>query len=209
MSRAQLEVSRRLWRARELYRLRKYHFYRNKSKRPDRTKLAAKWLIAYKEARVERQHRDRQLKVESTSKRGVDRIAGYEGFVPHAYKPVPGERYWTIGYGHYGPDVKHDDVITRKQATELLKRDLKTYEGYVKQYVKVPLSQNEFDALVSLVYNIGGGNFMGSSVLRELNKGKRATAADHFLDWNKGDSPPRVLPGLDRRRKEERALFLK
>lgn len=210
MTRPQLVVSRRLWRTRELYRLRKYRFYRDKSKRPDKERAALldKWYDSYVEAKKERQHRDRQLKVTGTSSKGVKRIAGYEGFVDHAYKPVPGERFWTKGYGHYGPDVKPGDRISRAAALRLLKRDLRTYEGAVRSAVKVKVSQQEFDALVSLCYNIGTGAFASSSVVRELNRGNRKAAANHFLDWNKGDNPPRVLVGLDNRRKEERALFL-
>lgn len=145
------------------------------------------------------------------SDKGVDLIKSYEGFFPEPYNDPVG--YATIGYGHLigyrnvtSADKKKWGKLTKAEATELLKGDLKEYENYVKQYVKVPLTQNMFDALVSFVYNVGPGGISGSTLGRELNKGHYNTAANELLKWDKAGG--RALPGLTRRRKEERELFL-
>jgi lysozyme len=85
------------------------------------------------------------------------------------------------------------------------------FEGYVNRAVKVKLTQNQFDALVSLVYNIGPPNFNGSTLLRKLNAGDYAGAADQFLVWNKGRVGRKlvVISGLVNRRNAERQLFLR
>lgn len=140
------------------------------------------------------------------SQNGVNLIKRYEGLRLKAYKPVKTEKYWTIGYGHYGADVKEGMEITEKHAEELLRQDLKKFEGYVNSYVKVELTQNMYDSLVSFTYNCGAGSLKSSTLLKLLNKGDYKGAAGQFEKWTKGGG--KVLPGLVKRRKEEKELFL-
>ncbi len=115
----------------------------------------------------------------------------------------------TIGFGHTA-SVKASDVgvkkITEAQAEKLLQDDLKRFEADVTRLVKVPINENQFGALVSLVYNIGTGAFAGSTLLKLLNTGRISEAAEQFGRWNKGGG--RVLAGLTARRAAERLLFL-
>lgn len=137
-----------------------------------------------------------------TSQNGIDLIKRFEGCRLTAYKPVAAEQYYTIGYGHYGPDVKKGQTITQAQAEALLKTDLTRYEGYVKQYAKFSMNQNQFDALVSFCYNCGAGS------LQTLVKNRPpATVAEKMLLYNKGAGGV-VLSGLTKRRQAERELFL-
>jgi len=110
-----------------------------------------------------------------------------------------------IGYGHL---MKQGEAahISEAKADALLKADLGDCEAAVRRGLTVPVSSNEFSALVSLCYNIGTGNLAASSALKALNKGDRAAAADAFLFWNKAGGV--ALDRLTARRKEERALFL-
>ncbi|HEY9643548.1 MAG TPA: lysozyme, partial [Coleofasciculaceae cyanobacterium] len=96
--------------------------------------------------------------------------------------------------------------ITEAQAEEFLKRDLAKFENAVTNLVEVKLNQDQFSALVSFAYNVGENALAGSTLLLLLNQGDYQGAADQFLRWNKGDNGE--LPGLTRRRKAERALFL-
>lgn len=131
-----------------------------------------------------------------------------EGLRLKAYLDAVG--VWTIGYGDTGADVKEGLVITKGEAEERLERRLREFEGYVKSYVKVVINQNQFDALVSLVYNIGPENFKTSTLLRLLNLTDYQGAADQFPRWNKGRVNGKlvVLNGLTTRRNKERKLFL-
>lgn len=132
---------------------------------------------------------------------GLSLIKKNEGCRLEAYKPVATEKCYTIGYGHYGSDVLPGMVITHAQAEALLLTDLQKYEKYVND-TGLTLNQCQFDALVSFTYNCGVGN------LKKLIRGRSLTQiADAMLSFNKGSG--KVLPGLTRRRKEERALFLK
>lgn len=144
-----------------------------------------------------------------TSKVGIDLISGFEDTVLQAYDDGVG--VWTIGKGTTvypnGVKVKKGDTCTLDQANEYFSHDLKRFESSVNNLVKAPLSQNQFDALVSLTYNIGSGNFASSTLLKKLNAKDYAGAADQFPLWNKGGG--KVLKGLVRRRADERALFLK
>ena len=139
----------------------------------------------------------------NTSQTGVELIKKYEGVRLTAYRDSVG--IWTIGYGHTA-GVEQGMTITAEKAEWLLKEDLKIYENYVKQYVKVPLNQNEFDSLVSFTYNVGSGNFQKSVLLTKLNSGLRAAAADEFTKWVYAGGVK--LNGLIKRRAEERELFL-
>lgn len=139
------------------------------------------------------------------SEQGVGLIARYEGCRLQAYKCPAG--VWTIGYGHTA-GVKPGDILpSTAAALELLKEDLRKYGDYVNACVKkgkimFPLNQNRFDALTSFCYNCGNGN------LQKLVEGRdAATVADKMLLYNKGGG--KELPGLTKRRKEERELFLR
>ena len=132
----------------------------------------------------------------------LDFITKEEGAKNKAYKDTKG--LWTIGVGHL---IKSDEqnlitaTLTDDQVKDLLKSDLKWCSEAVESSVKVPLTQNQFDALYSLCFNIGGTNFAKSTVVKKINENDLQGAADAILMWNK----PAVLEG---RRKRERALFL-
>lgn len=141
------------------------------------------------------------------SQKGLKIIKGHETLVLEAYPdPGYGWKVPTIGWGHTGPDVKRGDKITKKRADQLLLEDLGVAERAVSVNVNVPLTQNQFDALVSLVFNIGVGRFMGSTLLKKLNAGDYMGAANEFPKWRKSNG--QVMGGLIRRRAEEKALFL-
>jgi lysozyme len=134
---------------------------------------------------------------------GKKLIQHYEGCALEAY--LDG-KYWSIGYGHNGPDVEPGMKITKVKAGQLFLKDVEWAEEAVTKAVKVPLVQNEFDALVSFVFNVGEPQFLTSTLLKRLNLGERAAAADHFLKWvyaNKAKDP-----GLIKRRGAERKLFM-
>ncbi|MDH6430296.1 MULTISPECIES: lysozyme [unclassified Paenibacillus] len=137
---------------------------------------------------------------------GISLIKSFEGCRLTAYKPVPTEVYYTIGWGHYGPDVKAGMTITQAQADSMLVSDLAKYESYVNDPVYVPvtawLNQNQFDALTSFCYNCGNGS------LKQLCKGRTiAEIAQNITKYNKGGG--NVLAGLVRRRKAELDLYNK
>jgi GH24 family phage-related lysozyme (muramidase) len=136
-----------------------------------------------------------------TSKAGIDFIKKYEGCRLKAYKALPTERFYTIGYGHYGADVHKDTTITQVEADELLRKDLMKYESAVNR-LGLTLSQNQFDVLVSFTYNCGQGNLHTLVRNRTLSQ-----IADALLLYNK--SSGRVVAGLTKRRQAERELFLK
>lgn len=139
-----------------------------------------------------------------TGARGLALIKEFEGCELEAYQDVVG--VWTIGYGHTGADVDPDLYITQAVADELLARDLARFEAGVSRMAKVPLTQNEFDALVSFSFNLGLANLAGSTLLRLLNAGQKVAAAAEFPRWNRAGG--RVLAGLTRRRVAEQSLFL-
>ncbi len=147
-----------------------------------------------------------------TSAAGRKLIEQREGVGLTAYKDSAG--IWTIGVGHTSaagtPKVAAGMKITAAQASEILSRDLATFEAAVSSAVKVPLNQNEFDALVSFAFNVGAGAFKGSTLLKRLNAGDRRAAADQFLVWNKItiNGRKQTLPGLTTRREAERKQFL-
>ncbi|KQO67238.1 lysozyme [Methylobacterium sp. Leaf89] len=135
---------------------------------------------------------------------GLSLIKSFEGCELAAYKCPAG--VLTIGYGHTGTDVKPGQVITAHRAEELLQGDLARFERAVEASLKVSVTPNQFAALVSLAYNIGGAALARSTLIKRLNAGKTQEAADQFLAWNKAGG--KVLKGLARRREAERALFL-
>ncbi len=145
----------------------------------------------------------------NTSQTGINLIKGFEGKRLSAYDDGVG--VWTIGYGTIkypnGVRVKKGDTCTDTQAESYLKNDLVKFESAINRLVKVPINQNQFDALSSFTYNLGETNLSKSTLLRKLNSKDYKGAADQFLVWNKAGG--RVLTGLVRRREAERNLFLK
>lgn len=137
--------------------------------------------------------------------KNIDMIKKHEGLRLEAYMPTPND-VWTIGYGHT-KTAKPGMKITKEKAEELLRGDISWVEASIERNVKVPLTQNQYDALASLIYNIGAGAFARSTLLKMLNAGDYEGAADQFLRWDKQKG--KVLRGLTNRRREERELFLK
>jgi GH24 family phage-related lysozyme (muramidase) len=142
------------------------------------------------------------------SQEGVDLIKKYEGLSLKAYKVAgANEKYWTIGYGHYSPDVKEHDVITKAKAEELLKSELHRFEVGVEELVTVGVNQHQFDALVSFSYNLGLGTLKNSTLLKLVNGRDFKEAAKEFDKFVHAGG--NVLKGLVTRRNDEQALFLK
>lgn len=155
---------------------------------------------------------------DKTSEAGVSLIEHFESCRLKAYWDATG-KVWTIGWGHTGPDVYEGQVITQAVADSLLQQDLIAREKAIKAFFAgVPLTRGQFDALVSFLYNVGGGKRGVKDGLFELRSGQPSTlarkvlardfdgAADEFPKWiNSGGVP---LRGLERRRRAERQLFL-
>ena len=140
----------------------------------------------------------------NTGNAGISLIKSFESLSLKTYV-CPGGKL-TIGYGHTGSDVVPGMVISEDQADQLLMGDLAGFAKAVSNAVHVPLGQNQFDACVSLCFNIGTGNFTSSTLVKMLNADDTAGAADQFLRWNRSNN--QILQGLTRRREAERALFL-
>lgn len=143
-----------------------------------------------------------------TSPAGRAFITKEEGRKLTAYQDSVG--VWTIGVGHTTnaglPRVFPGMKITAKEADEILSKDLETFEDAVERNVKVPLTQNQYDALVSLCFNIGATGFSNSTVVKKLKSLDYQGAADAFENWSRaGKNAKLLLP----RRKREKALFLK
>jgi len=144
----------------------------------------------------------------SLSLEGINQICNFEGLKLSAYDDSTG--VWTIGYGttRYpnGKRVSEGDRCTLEQAKAYMQHDLKIFERAVNSAVKVSLKQNQFDALVSLAYNIGVGAFKNSTLLKNLNLGDYKEAANQFDVWvNAGG---KRLQGLVNRRAMEKKIFL-
>ena len=142
------------------------------------------------------------------SMKGVSLIAEFEGFKGSPYLCPAGVA--TIGFGSTryadGKAVSmQDNAISVGEAKQLLADTLGQYEAAVGKAVTAGITQNQFDAAVTLCYNIGAGAFSGSTLVKKLNAGDVNGAAEQFLVWNKGAG--KVLPGLVRRREAERKLF--
>lgn len=141
----------------------------------------------------------------TTSDKMVSIIKTEEGLSLRACKAIPSEQYWTIGYGHYGPEVGANQTITESEADALLRKDLKVFEDEVNSDIKVQLTQSQFDACVSLAYNIGVGAFAGSDIVKFINAGKFGHACVDFPSWRKAEG--QVLQGLITRRQMEMEFF--
>jgi lysozyme len=142
-----------------------------------------------------------------TSHAGLNLNKEFEGLRLKAYK-CPAS-VWTIGFGHTSkagaPIVTPDLVITKAEAEEILKRDLVQYEEGVSSRVKVTLTQGQFDALVSFVYNVGETQFSRSTLLKRVNAGRFDEVPVEFMKWTRGGG--KELPGLIRRRRAEVKLW--
>tara|TARA_B110000483_G_scaffold27715_1_gene33519 strand:+ start:453 stop:881 length:429 start_codon:yes stop_codon:yes gene_type:complete len=136
------------------------------------------------------------------SKDGLQLIKDFEGLELSAYKCAAG--VWTIGYGHI-KGVQEGMSISEARANEMLNEELTEYENYINKGVTVPLSQCQFDAMVSWVYNLGNGNLSSSTLLKVLNSGDYAGVPAQMLRWNKAGG--KVLAGLTRRRQAEADMF--
>ncbi len=175
--------------------------------------LRRKWWALYEEAKRNVAKRDAQLAaIDAThiSPKGMDFIAREEGALPYAYNDPVGHATFGVGHLiHFGGVTTADRLKwgtpqnpkPRSYMLKIFDKDLDTYEEAVRDAVKVPLKQHEFDALVSLAFNIGTGGFAGSSVVKRLNVKDRAGAADAIMQWRK---PSVLIP----RRSRERNLFL-
>ncbi len=136
---------------------------------------------------------------------GINFVKSFEGFSSTPYKDSGGKL--SIGYGHLiKPGENFDNGITEEQAQDLLIKDIAWAESAVNQCVNIDLTQNEFDALVSFAYNLGGRTLLNSTLLEKLNAGDIAEAANEFLRWD--HVAGNVVAGLTRRRVAERKLFL-
>ena len=135
---------------------------------------------------------------------GLALIKEYEGLKLKAYYCPAG--VLTIGYGSTGPHVKEGMVISEKEADELLQKDLERFEQGVHDLVQIPITENQFSALVSFAFNVGLGNLRRSTLLRKLNTRDYEGASKEFERWNKAGGV--VLMGLVRRRAAEKELFL-
>jgi GH24 family phage-related lysozyme (muramidase) len=172
-------------------------------------------LNAYKVAKAVRQRLDAQIartqNPTTVSQKGLDFLVAQEGFIPYAYNDS--QSHATFGVGHllhHGPvtaaDRKQwgtkDNPKPRALVLRVLRSDLaKRFEPAVRETIKTPLKEHQFDALVSFALNIGAGGFRGSTVAKRLNARDFAGAADAMLMWRR---PPEIVP----RRRRERELFL-
>ena len=140
------------------------------------------------------------------NKKTEDLIVFYEGEKLTSYRDTGG--IWTIGVGHTSDEkfkVKKGQTITKEFSRELLRHDLKEAEHFVKTLVKVPLNENQYGALVSFTFNLGGGAFKGSTLLRKLNAGDYKAVPSELMKWVNDDGVR--LAGLVRRRSAEGALW--
>ena len=143
------------------------------------------------------------------STNGFNLLAELEGVVLNPYKDSVGIPTIGIGSTYYEDGTKvtmKDKAITKERAIQLAKNVVKSFEARVNKSIIVPATQNQFDAMVLLCYNIGESGFARSSVVRNFNAGNLQEAADSFLLWNKAGG--KVSKGLTNRRQKERNLFL-
>lgn len=138
-----------------------------------------------------------------TSPAGLNIIKNFEGLRLKAYLCPAGVP--TIGYGHTKGVSLQDPDITKERANELLAEDVAQFEAGVNDLVKVPLNQNQFDALVSFAFNLGVGALKQSTLLKKLNSGDYTGASAHFGRWIFAGN--KAMPGLRKRRAAERMLF--
>jgi len=142
-----------------------------------------------------------------TSQAGIDLIHSFESLRLQAY-PDPGSKDgkpYTVGWGSTGSDIGPGTVWTKEKADQRFASDLSKFEQAVSLLVKVPLTQYQFDALVSFTYNLGIGSLKSSTLLKMLNEGYYSNAGLQLLRWTKNDGVE--MAGLVRRRKAELKMF--
>lgn len=145
--------------------------------------------------------------VNTLSNNGLNLIKRIETF---SAKPYRDARGWSIGYGHYMGGTATMSSVTLAQAEKLLSNDTESAQAVIRALVRVPLSQNQFDALTSFVYNVGAGAFGKSTLLRLLNNGDMSGAAGQFTVWNKmhnTDGDLIISSALVARREAEQTIF--
>lgn len=205
----QLKVSRALWRRRELFRLDRLRHY----KQTGDVKGQEKWRKLWHDATAKRQARDKAIAAKenatATSDKGLAFLTREEGVVPFAYNDPAGHATFGVGHLIHLGNVNESD--RRRWGTKTnprrdlvmptLRTDIRKFEKTVNDAVKVNLKQHQFDALVSLAFNIGQGGFENSTVVARLNRHDFRGAADAILMW---DNP--IM--LRARRNRERNLFL-
>ena len=138
-------------------------------------------------------------------KYGEKLIKQFESCKLSAYKADKSEKYYTIGWGHYGADVKKDMKISKERANELFKNDIKYFETCLSSCLKVKVTQSMFNALTSFTYNVGFSAFKNSTLLKYVNKKQFTKASKEFKKWNKCGG--KVLNGLVKRRLLEKTEF--
>ena len=137
------------------------------------------------------------------SPNGLALTQQFEGLRLTAYQDQVGR--WTIGYGHTGPNVHGGMTITQDQASQLLQSDVAGAVTCVNNAVTTLITQNQFDALVDFVFNLGCASLLSSTLLRLINTADYADAAPQFLRWDHAGGV--VVPGLLTRRQAEMTLF--
>lgn len=155
------------------------------------------------------------------SSHGIALIMNFESLKKEAYKPLPHEKGWTIGYGHHGPDVKFGMVCTEQWAYEQLQRDLRYFEHQIESALnidEIEVTQGMFDALVCLLFNLKGKRtkdgrqltplqtLVSYNLWKKMKSGDKEGAAHEFLDINKAGGVE--VKGLTLRRQAEAKLFL-
>lgn len=146
------------------------------------------------------------MELMNISIQGIELIKKFESCRLQAYKAVPTEKYFSIGWGHYGADVKPNMVITQALAEQYLKDDIKPIQTLLNG-MGINYKQNQFDALVSWIFNLGAGNFNSSTLKKYIVANKSdVEIADQIVRWvNAGGKP---LLGLKRRRIAEANMFV-
>ena len=140
------------------------------------------------------------------SKNGLHLTEQFEGCRLTSYPdPATGADPWTIGYGHTGSDVHPNMTITQQQAEEFLMKDVQKASQAVNSKVHTDITQDEFDALVDFIFNVGAGNFAGSTLLKKINEGDMEGAAHEFEKWDMAAG--KHMAGLLKRRQAEENLF--
>lgn len=141
------------------------------------------------------------------SQAGKDLIKSFEGMELRVYPdPATGGEPYTAGYGHTGGDVKPGMKVTQAMADAWFDKDIERFESGVSKLLTAPTTQSQFDAMVSLAYNIGLGNFGKSTLLRKHNEKCYSCAAGQFPAWNRAAG--KVMNGLTRRRNAERDVYM-
>lgn len=138
-----------------------------------------------------------------TSKRGLNFIKQWEGWSEKAYQDAAGK--WTVGYGQTGPHITPHTSISREQGEAYLASHVEEVEQALEELIGVPLTQPQWDAVVSFSYNVGVRAFANSTLLRKLNTGNMKGAAKEFTRWVYAGGLP--LRGLVLRRQAEKKLF--